>query len=136
MVIVAVVVVVNAQVGLHARLWRRERELYHRCSSVGHSLRGIHRPSSSKRGLRGYASPSSLFDPIGTVRTVESDRVSDSERKGGVRTEPRPRSWTKDLLPVCPYVTEPPHVTLAPDAAPLGVPCLPRAALLSVTTFN
>ena len=36
------------------------------CSSVGHSLRGIHRPSSSKRGLRGYASPSSLFDPIGT----------------------------------------------------------------------
>jgi hypothetical protein len=40
------------------------------CRSVGHSLRGIHRPSTSKRGLRGYSSPESFLDPIGTVRTV------------------------------------------------------------------
>jgi hypothetical protein len=29
------------------------------------------------------------------------------------------------------YVAEPPHVAFAPDAAPLGVPCLLRAALLT-----
>jgi hypothetical protein len=59
-------------------------------------------------------------------------RAANQVNKVGRHTEPGPRSRTKYLLPVRTHVAEPPHVAFAPDAAPLGIPCLLRAALLTL----
>jgi hypothetical protein len=44
------------------------------CRSTGHSFRRRQRPSSSNRGLTGYANPSPLLRPIGTSEINTSIR--------------------------------------------------------------
>ena len=79
----------------------------------------------------GKTSPDPYSRRSGLKTRVRKKNRLKKEKYGERRTEPRPRPRTKDLLPVCSHVAEPPHVAFAADAAPLGVPCLPCAALLT-----
>jgi hypothetical protein len=103
----------------------------HHRNSGGHCLRGIQRPSASKRGLRGYSNPKSFVVPIGTTYDSHHQLRCSREYKRGL-TQPRPLSRTKDLFPVCTNIVEPPHVAFASDTTPLGIPLLSCAALCPV----
>ena len=63
-------------------------------------------------------------------RNCQQSAINDDakhDKKTGL-TKPCPSTRAKDLLPVRPHAAEPPHVTLAPDTAVLGIPCLTCAA--------
>ena len=81
-------------------------------------------------GIRGILEPEVLRRPDWDF--YERSERERGKEKGG-HTEPCPRAWTKDLLPVSPHVAEPPHIALTPNTAPLGVPRSPRTMLPSAT---
>ena len=89
-------------------------------------------PVIVEAGIAGVSKPQLLVRPNRNCKLERSERGRTGELIEKERhTEPRPRPRSKNLLPVRAYVAKPPQVALAPDTAPLGVPCLPRAAFLS-----